>query len=42
MCDSVKVKKKEEEEDGVESPGSSGLSVKTDESKDPPPRFGKL
>ncbi|XP_036955559.1 uncharacterized protein LOC119020395 isoform X2 [Acanthopagrus latus] len=42
MCDSVKVKKEEEEEDGVESPGSSGLSVKTDESKDPPPRFGKL
>ncbi|KAM8755812.1 uncharacterized protein AB9X84_009226 isoform 4-T4 [Acanthopagrus schlegelii] len=41
MCDSVKVKKKEEE-DGVESPGSSGLSVKTDESRDPPPRFDRL
>ncbi|KAM8755815.1 caspase recruitment domain-containing protein 8-like isoform 7-T7 [Acanthopagrus schlegelii] len=36
MSDSVKVKKEEEE---VESPGSSGLSVKTGGSKDPPPHF---
>ena len=36
MRDSLKVKEEEEE---VESPGSSCLSVKTGGSKDPPPRF---